>query len=840
MFTPKMPSLIVLVGDGAANEAEHMVSSLRDHVDKDYLPLMQAVCLISDESRPAFREDDLLQPAYTLDSIGDRQFAAIVRDRQKDIMNRAAALGNRGIQYGQMYIAFVVRGSQVPAQTLLRFLREAREYLAVVNCTLKSVLCYLTEEDAARHSAQADWLRDPDQPEKVKAGFLEFDHFLILSERHENGMQSYETKNQQQEAFPLGLLAAYDPYMIGQKLYTMRFGKINGSTYEINRLLRHAVADALENWASRPIGTPAGWEALSTRDMRLEGVTGEESLLNALRTGMEAELPQLGDLAAVGLEKSELSMEQLVLSFDQVNKDRMFTRDESGLWADRWGTGVRSHLKGYPQLDGLILLLQADGPIGKAVHSAWVGADRRLREIDSPEEWLAHRWRNAYMPDGPKFLESKASYNLRCLKALLPDYQELCLIRGIAARLKLLKEQCAALLEEMARLTARRKALLGRHRLAEAEEAVLTNLCQRYCEEINSRTHRQQVNELTCYHEAEQTLYDPELMDTSWRALYEEMLQRAMPDRKSFAQAFITGMMPIALKEKIVDHTAYNDGTLLAELPMAVIPQTPRAVYLVPQEVLGALPGDVGAGFAAIPGDLIERVTFVPLGEVNDLLTLKMFKPYEMGELPDIKSVKSPETTVAKELQKATTTENPWNVSLVEEGDRWWLYWKWVGAHDRRVEIRYDGKRELVSYSTWQQHGERHSLDAGSIPYGRFTVTLDCGGDTATVWVTGKTLRLTVDLHKDRKKVKLPLGEGILQARFCKLDGSGLTAAKESGILLQLTKGRRTFVYDLFGILSMDHDYALGPVYVDEDAEITLEGRGAMEGYVEICMTGDC
>ncbi len=840
MFTPKMPSLIVLVGDGAAKEAEHMISSLKDHVDKDYLPLMQAVCLISDENRPAFREDDLLQPAYTLDSIGDRQFAAIVRDRHKDIMNRAAALMGRGIQYGQMYIAFVVRGSQVPAQTVIRFLREAREYLAVVNCALKSVLCYLTEEDAARHSAQASWLREPDQPEQVKAGFLEFDHFLILSERHENGMQSYETKNQQQEAFPLGLLAAYDTHLIERKLYTMRFGKINGSTYEINRLLRHAVADALENWASRPISIAEGWEALSTRDMRLESVTGEESLLDALRKGMEAELPQLGDLAAVGLEKSELSMEQLVLCFDQVNKDRMFTRDESGLWADRWAAGVRSRLKSYPQLDGLIQLLQADGSIGKAVHSTWVGADKRLKDIDSPEEWLARRWRNAYLPDGPKFLESKASYNLRCLKALLPDYQELCLIRGMAARLKLLREQCAVLMAEMARLTARRKALLGRHRLAEAEEAVLTNLCQRYCEEISSRTHRQQVNELTCYHDAEQTIYDPELTEKSWQALYDEMLRRAMPDRESFARAFITGTKPMALKEKIVDHTAYNDGTLLAELPMNIAPQTPRHVFLVPQEVLDALPDGGGAGFAAIPGDLIERVTFVPLGEVSDLLTLKMFKPYEMRELPDIQSVKSPEAAAAKEPQKATTTENPWNVSLVEGEGRWWLYWKWMGSHEQRTEIRYEDKRELVSFSTWMQHGARHPLDESSIPYGRFPIALDCGGVTATVLVTGKKLRLDVDLRKDRRKVRLPLNEGVLQARFCKLSGSGLTAAKESSILLQITKGRRTFVYDLFGILSMDHDYALGPVYVDEDAAITLEGRGALEGYVEICMTGDC
>ena len=136
----------------------------------------------------------------------------------------------------------------------------------------------------------------------------------------------------------------------------------------------------------------------------------------------------------------------------------------------------------------------------------------------------------------------------------------------------------------------------------------------------------------------------------------------------------------------------------------------------------------------------------------------------------------------------------------------------------------------------FQQHGQRHPLDAAGIPYGRFAVTLDCGEDSTTVGVTGKKLRLSINCRRDRRRVKLPFEEGALRAHFFTLEGNGLTDAKESGLVVVLCE-----LHDLIDRLTMDAygwprgtPHGTGPASIGDPASI---GKPASIGALAACWT---
>ncbi len=438
MFSPKMPSLFVLIGDEASREAEHLVSVLVDHAEEDRYSLMQVICLWQTNQQSIMNDQRILVSHYLMDDLPNR-FSAIVRDRRNDIMSHVGETVAANIQHGKQYVAFVAKGLSVPAQYVLDLQDHAQRYIAASGCRFLSQFCFLAEDDPIYFKDQRQWIMNPDDPAEIHPGFHSFDQFLLLTRCNERGIRNYQTQLQMEGAFAVGLLYMASGETHTDPLYTMRFGKINGSSYDLFRIQQDVIVETLRKWSSRTLTATEGWEVLSTDTVALKEVSGKEVLSDVLHDDLVESLPSLSDLAAIGMDQKNLSCADLILSFDALNEDSFYAQKDNREWAERWVSDVCQKLARYPYLEGLITLLEAEGAIGQAIRTALADADERFDKVGTAAQWLRKQWTRIDLP-GHKLLQSAATYNLITLREYYIAYQNLCHIRGLKKRLAAMEE----------------------------------------------------------------------------------------------------------------------------------------------------------------------------------------------------------------------------------------------------------------------------------------------------------------------------------------------------------------------------------------------------------------
>ena len=848
MFTPKMPFLLVLVGDPAVKEAEHTLSALQDHVNLNYQSLVELICLVENPEAGMIRPGNGIRVSYYKleQALQEGSFSGLVREKREGINNRIPAELTGLVIHSRLAIAFVVRGVQVPAEQVFSLHGQARHMLDAIGISLTSQLCYLTEDDPTMFSAQSQWLKDPEDARKARRGFHEFRNLMVLSARQAGGYEGIEVQHQQKEAFPLGLLALVSRRVEslreaagGTSLVTMRFGKISGSSYEIRQMVHHISAEHLKLWAARDMGAEAAWAFLSNRRLNLEQRPGvayasnaKERVLAAVEEGLVAMLPGVEDLACVGLTDRDASMEEVVLSFNAFNEERFFSEASSLAWAEAWMRDVLAKVDDHVLLDSLAGYLGDEGLIGSAIYNARLDAQRKSEGIGDSEAWLKDQWSLAQgVQPQPRWLEKDQSYLLRVLAGLHPALCELWKFRGRLARLSALDAYRRKLHTEIKSRMSRRDGLLAKYNLSPQEMAVLGRTCESYMNNTRSVAANTVLEDLPQYQDLVNDLYHPERLEEVWDNLFLRFIQRAYTQQQSFASAFCTDAGNNDLVNKVVNYANYNDGTLLLQLPINAGSEA-LTVYPVAAPVHEGLRGARNQvdEFVRIPGDLVEKMSLLFLGGIDQLTTLRMFQEIQIAAPPVPVAMESLGESAQPGASEPAPQDSVFDARLIRDGNAWKLYWDWVGPRDQQAKLSWNGQTETVGYPRWFQQGQGLTLQEGRIPYGRFTMSFACGGLSGQAELDGKTLSIRLQEQPLRKTVKTIAGE-VLQG--VNLEISGEISKAQEVCVLRKDKHTHSFLYNIFGFSDPSEPSVLGPIYLVQGETLTLEGVGRMEGFIK-------
>ena len=834
MFSPKMPSLFVLIGNEASMEAEHLVSVLVDHAAPTHYALMQVICLWEELPRHIRNHPLIRVFHYTIDAVGN-DFSGVLRDRREDIMGNIGNDIAANMQLHKQYVAFVAKGLSVEAQYSIDLLESAQRYIQASGCQFLSQFCFLAEDDPIVFKKQRQWIIHPDNPDEVRPGFAKFNHCLILTKRNTRCMRNYQTQLQMEGAFAIGLLYMASGQTHTHTLNTMRYGKIYGSSLDLLRIRQDVAAETLCQWASRTIPGSEGWEILSTDSVSFHNVDGRETLSDCLADSLQDCVPALPDLAAIGTDQKNFSPADLILSFDALNMEDTFLRSESSLWAEQWYTDVCRKLASYPYPDGLIRLLEYDGAIGQAIRRASNDAAERLQSTGKAEQWLRRQWDAVSLPSR-KLTQSTMVYNLFLLREYYIPYRTLCGMRSLSARLAAMEQTRKRLLAFAQELVRQRDICLAKYRLPGNEKAVLQELCVGYADQIKQIAGETSIEKLPVYHDAVQTLYHTDKLGESWTLLADTLISKTTQRlRKSndFGTVYAANHKPTVLQNRIFQHP-FQDETLLPQLFSDLPSEVPRTFYLVPEAVYQHLPGNrAQEGFVSIPGDVIERVTFVPLGDIHQLLRLNIFSDITFSDpaQPAEPIMEITQETVSK--PESLPEPEPWNIKLVNVGQNWVLSWDWIGDTGEIAHITWEQQHARIDYKGFRGNGNELPLEPEKIPFGRFTITIRCGEETASADVDGR--RLSIRLITDgSRKAPLPLPDGKRLPRIeFHLEGKYLAAAKDNHLLLRKKSGSRTYSYDLFALFPMDDIISRCAAYCEDGAVLSLEGNGLLRGFVD-------
>ncbi len=831
MFSPKIPSLFVLVGDEASMEAENLVSVLMDHAEPERRPLMQVICLWENPKQRVMDHPLVHVSHYRLDQVAG-VFSAVVRERRNVMMETVGENVAENIQLGKQYIAFVAKGLSVPLSVILGLRENAQLYVKASGCAFLSQLCLLAEDDPIAYNSQYRWIANPEDSHTVHPGLLAFHNVLILSKCNDRIIRNYQTQLQMEGAFAVGLLYMANGQTQAHPLYTMRYGKINGSSYDLLRIQQDMVAQRLSKWAATPITATEAWALLSTDMIHFKSVTGKESLSDVLCDELADNIPSLADLAVVGMDRKDVSIPKLILSFDQLNEESTYIHNESTTWAAQWVNDIGRVIARYPHLDSLAALLETDGAIGQTIRGAMADVNNWLSRVNSAEQWLRIQWAHMDIP-AKKWTQTTEAYNLLVLREYFIAYQELCRKRGLSKRLAAMESARKRLLATARTLLRLRDEFLQQYRLSDNERTVLYALCSEYMKGVQSVAGNLEIEKLDAYMDAVRTLYDPVSYAKSWEALVAELLQKTTQDNvNSFGAAYAKNIGALQLRQNILQNN-FNDAALLPQLFSDLPPEAPLTYYLVPDVVYQALPPDSEReGFVPIPGDVIERVTFVPLGDIPSLLKLSVFTEIAF----DVASHTVERVTNSAEGETAPQPQPPlgksWNINLVSAGKNWVLSWDWAGNPNQNpkeiTHIVWPGNAERVTYDKWFESGKRLVLPQEKIPFGRFLLQMRCGSESCCADVSGRPLDIELKIDGTRRsRLQMPDGRMLTQIAF-HLEGGDLANARENRLLLKKKNGPRTFLYELFDNFDMA-DITSGCVaYCEESGELSLEGNGCL------------
>ena len=839
MFSPKMPSLFVLIGDQASKEAERLVSVLVDHAVSTHYALMQVICLWETEPEKSLNHPLIRVSHYTTGSVG-RDLSAIVRDKRDDIMGNIGGAIAANMQLQKQYIAFVAKGLSISAQYCVDLLNSAQQYIKASGCQFLSQFCFLAEDDPLSFSSQRQWILNPDHPDEINPGFTNFDHFLLLTPKNERCIHNYQTQLQMEGAFAIGLLYMASGKTHPHKLSTIGYGKINGSSRDLQRIRQDIVVETLCKWAASSVSASAGWEILSTDSVNLLDITSEEALINALKTDLQKCVPSLSDLAAVGIDQKNLSCPDLILSFDSLNQESTYMQNESDQWAEQWIDEVCRKLISHPYADDLIRLLDYDtdeGIIGRTIHNASADAYRQLQSTGNTEQWLRKQWNNIQIPQHTIF-QSLASYNLITLRAYYIPYQRLCIMRSLCTRLAAMEQARKRLQQHITEQIQKRDTCLEKYRLPDNEKEVLHSLCKGYADKVKRAAGQIAIHDLPIYYNAIQTLYHHEKFEDSWASLFDALMKKTkgyLNEDDGFGAAFATGQQPLALQDKIKEHPFY-DYALLPQLLNGWPKEDMRTFYLIPDTIYQRLPnGREQEGFVSIPEDVIERVTFMPLGNINRILELNIFSDisFPSSNCPPRSIVKNESDTTLETASACAPKATPWNVKLMDTGNQWTLFWDWIGNAEDTAIITWGNNNTRVTNTVWQTNGRAVSLAPATIPFGCFKVNIKCGDESTCTEVDGR--RLSVNLIKNptlKTSLQLPDGTRLSRIAF-HLEGRNAAITPEHPLLLCKAGKTHAYYYDLLTLYTMDDINTRCIAYCDDMETLSLEGNDILKGFVD-------
>lgn len=721
MPMPTGLTLLIMIGNEAAQLAGSIVTSVADHADKDSRDAITCYALVDENFQKENAVVDNVFYSYTKETLTRRAIEIGIPKIDEMVMD----LSRKGVAHiplNQVHCVFIVDprddvtlkqiGTIVDALQIEMNNRSNR-------CDM--FLCLLADyRTSGRNRA---WLMKGDT---LREEMDKFCKVLLLSNKDiHGGLGEIVNLNREAAVMPALLLMMgghelNDP----NRLYTAAYSKTGGTTNDILELKQHIAAETLDRYFSKTneITTPQVWEFLSTPEIDLtKGKSTEERISNAA----EAWLPSLECIAATAdLEDKDFDPVAHVMAFDELNCSAMY---EGGELTKNWLDTVQEKIREYTFLDALKLQLDEDGDLFREILQNYQALLKARKSLSDPR-FVQPQLGAADIKKG--LFTQRRDYNLKLLSIIVNNYHQVCKRRYALKIAACLQLQIPVVREKMQMLIDGRKRMLKQLQQAESKIDVLRNekMCGRAAEMIQSHYTQKPVEQLNVFLSHQEDLYQ-QGSEKYWRDLAREF-RDTCKITNNFSSAFLQGKDVYGLQSS-VQELAQNLYPLIPDYPdeLGALPQ-PTGSFLLNEGIakhLESMPGWVVYG---VPGDILEYVSLYRLG--TDLSVLKDFKLFAEGvQIGDFGAVYALPQRKSDTRQQKDTVEarNPWNVTIKELSNGG-VQLAWNFADQKATYDIYVDNELVVAHYDYKTHagnGMVYMIPAGSVHGPTMKIRLDCG-----------------------------------------------------------------------------------------------------------------
>ena len=755
-------TLFILAGNEAALLAGNIVTSIQDHVGKDYQAAVSCFALVdTDFDRERAVVDNVFYPftEFTLEQTAVR----VADDKIREMIDNLNARGLQDrVDLRRLNCVLVVDANgSLSFEQVKAITSSLQQYANESNTGCGFQLCLLTDYGKASH--QAAWLMRDGQPDE---GLNVYRKVLLLVNKTFDGNKGTGVEQRMRDAVLPAMLMMLESHEQNDttRLYTAAYNKEGGTSNDILELKRHIAAEVLDGIFANPGALSAAevWKWLSTPDIDLtNGSTPAERIQQAV----EKCVPTLEIIAATAdLESKAFDPVDHLMDFDRLNRDSMY---EPELLPDQWASDVLANLKELLYPDAMKAYLEEDGEIHRSLLSAWHEASKRRKELRD-ERYIETQLRS-YSSNTRKGLARQRDYNLQLLHELTERYKNFCRERLSYRILTALQEKMGVVREELQRMIDLRQKALSRYKQSKEKIDVLTgeSMCGRAAQEIRSRYSAiQSLEDFPTFLKHSEELYKPG-SSRYWHDLFREFADK-IGKTGSFSDAFQRGKDDVGLRMGI-KRLSENLSPLLQDYPdeCGALP-IPAGAYLLNESIARCLDSKLDeAAVYGVPGDLLEYVAIYPLGKDFSLLPkLKLFLQGSVLQEGVANALQRHQRVLPKSAVEESTDGNPWSLRLKETESEIQISWVYPSSKEDTV-IWINGERveSHYSYSDYMANGMIYAFPKKQLNRQSIKVKLECGGESYERGLAFRTASEIIPLKPCRTTAKLK-SQGLELQRF--------------------------------------------------------------------------
>lgn len=766
-----IPALIVLIGPDACSLSADLEASFLEHLSKNAL---RSVMLWRVDAEGNFKQaSDLAQWDFQWTDLEKAGFMeTIFQDDYQKMMDRQI---DGRVLLNTCYLCVVSSGAQAKPEMLAAIRNRLNLTLQNMNKRLRTHWLWLVDDNVRNLSSSYEMLQN-DLENKTRE-LEDFERITTLSANQDNGAYSYATRKERIDAMvPCILDVANASQLVGAKIQTMAYRKLNCSSGELRRLLSHRACEVLKEWQSAPLDLLQMWNVFSSDDLTLSRWSDLDapSMAQSLMRQQRQILPSAGEmLLAPNPDRLDDAVE-MVKSFEQNNDAALFENLSGEEWGARWKRTVLENVRNVFALNTLLEFIKPQGTL----HT-------RLKMLidEAGKQGGAYRYSSVATASGGLF--GRKSAEIRTFEMVANTYLDKLAFRVLEAKLRQLVTMLEPMRGELQALVNQTSEALTKQILSSEEVSLYHAFASAYDETVISAL--SEINHQDRDVLGENTVYYPaaaEDLTSLWQDYHQKLITYVLTEQPtlsaSFSQAYIQGKTPNQVEQELRNKLSVCKWQLTG----GNIIESGKVCYYA-NELIGSLfplRKLTGDPLEIIPGDLIEYARF---GEVADNLAgLANFTPFRPGKsftvnpeaLERIRAER-PQTAESEVLVtpevSVSQNENPWNIRLDRRGDVFVIIWSWPEGHVRDARIRIEhanGERTTLSCSldVYQLLTGR-IIPSEDLGIGQNRITVIHDNQSSTITATGRCISAYYSIRDLGKTKKINLSYDRVDMTFYEL-----------------------------------------------------------------------
>ena len=759
-----IPALIALIGPDACSLSADLEASLAEHLSKNAL---RSVMLWRVDAEGATKQtSDLAQwDLQWTDMEKANYMETIFQNDYQKMMDRQI---DGQVLLNTCYLCVISSGAQAKPEMLAAIRNRLSLTLQYMNKRLRSHWLWLVDDTVRNFGSSYEMLRN--DLEKGTRELEDFERITALSANQDNGAYSYTTRKERIDALvPCILDAANASQLVGTKVQTMAYRKLNCSSGELRRLLAHRACEVLKEWQSAPLDLLQMWKVFSPEDLTLSRWSDQDapSMAQALMRQQRQILPAVGEiLLAANPDRLDDTVE-MVKSFEKNNDTALLESLAGADWGARWKRAVLENVRSVFALNTLREFIKPQG----ILHT-------RLKMLieETSKQGGAYNYQCVATAAGGLF--GRKSAEVRTFEMVANTYLDGLAFRVLSARLKQLVQMLEPLRGELQSLLDQTSEALQKQVLSSEEVTLYHAFASTYDETVISalgEIHHQDRDVL-----GENTLYYPEAakeLISLWQDYHQKLVAYILTEQPALSASFSQAYIQVKTPNQVEQELRNKLSVCKWQLTGGNIVESGKVNYYANEYIgtlfpLRMLTGDP---LEIIPGDLIEYARF---GEVaNTLAELANFTPFRPGRSFAINSeamekirAERPQDQepVAAEQQDALVglADNPWKIRMDRRGDSFVLFWSWPEGHVRDARIRIEhanGEHTTLACSLdVYNHLTGRLIPSEDVGIGQNRITVYHDNQSSTVSVMGRCISARFSIRELGKTKKVNLSNDRL------------------------------------------------------------------------------